>query len=78
REVDITSRRTLLDLSGAPITEAAFADRFNVRVVPVVVLLDQKLQVLTEPLVGIDRAGFYESLLTNAIDTATKRLGRTR
>jgi hypothetical protein len=36
RETDITSERTLIDLSGAPITEAAFALRHHVRLVPVV------------------------------------------
>lgn len=77
REVDITSQRPLIDAAGAPTTEAAFAMRLNIRVVPVVALfalLDQMLQLLAEPLVGLDRSGFYEGYLASAIDIARKRL----
>ncbi len=41
RETDITSERTLTELSGARITEAAFALEHHVRAVPVVALFDQ-------------------------------------
>lgn len=77
REVDITSERAIIDLAGAKITEAIFAARFNVRVVPVVALFDQTLQTLAEPLVGLDRSGFYEGYLASAIDAARKRLRQT-
>lgn len=73
-EVDITSQRPVIDLAGTKTTEADFAGRFNVRVVPVVALFDQTLQWLAEPLVGLDRSGFYEGYLTAAIATARKRL----
>ncbi len=76
-EVDITSERPIIDLTGAKITEAIFAARFNVKVVPVVALFDQSLQTLGEPLVGLDRSGFYEGYLTSAIDAARKRLRPT-
>ena len=76
-ETDITSTQIIIDLSGAPITESAFAARFNVRVVPVVALFDQRLQSLGEPLVGLDRSGFYEAYLSSAIDQARKRLRST-
>lgn len=74
REVDITSERPIIDLAGAKITAATFAARFNVQVVPVVALFDQTLQTLGEPLVGLDRSGFYEGYLASAIDAARKRL----
>lgn len=77
REVDITSPRPLIDAAGSRTTEAAFAKRFDVRVVPVVALfalVDQTLQLLAEPLVGLDRSGFYEAYLAAAIDIARKRL----
>lgn len=77
REVDITSERLIVDLAGARITETAFAARYNVRVVPVVALFDQTLQLIAEPLVGLDRSGFYEGYLANAIDAARKRLRQT-
>lgn len=77
REVDITSDRPIMDLAGAKVTEAIFAARFNVHVVPVVALFGQTLQTLGEPLVGLDRSGFYEGYLASAIDAARKRLRQT-
>ncbi len=77
REVDITSPRPLIDAAGERTTDAGFATRFNVRVVPVVALfalLEGTLQLLTEPLVGLDRSGFYEGYLASAIEIARKRL----
>lgn len=74
REVDITSRAALVDAQGRRITQAEFAGQFGVRVVPVVALFDAGLQLLGEPLVGIDRSGFYETYLARAIETAQQRL----
>jgi thioredoxin-related protein len=74
REVDITSRTTLVDLQGRRITQADFAARLNVRMVPVVALFDDRAQLLGDPLVGIDRAGFYEAYLARAIEVAERRL----
>lgn len=76
-EADITSERTLIDLAGTRITEAIFARRYGVRVVPVVALLDASLRPIGEPLVGLDRSGFYEGTLSSAIDTARKYLRQT-
>ena len=77
RETDITSERTLTDLSGVRITEATFALRHHVRLVPVVALFDAMLQPIGEPLVGLDRAGFYEGYLASAIDASRKHLRQT-
>jgi len=77
READITSQRPLVDLTGAVITEAEFATRYSVRAVPVVALFDQSLQLIAEPLVGLDRSGFYEGYLAAAIESARKRLRQT-
>ena len=74
REVDITSRAPLVDLQGRRITQAEFASRLNVRMVPVVALFDDHAQLLGDPLVGIDRAGFYEAYLARAIEVAERRL----
>lgn len=74
REVDITSRAPLLDEGGERITQAAFAARFGVRMVPVVALFDDRLQLIGgEPLIGVDRS-FYESYLARAIEAAERRL----
>ena len=77
RETDITSERTIIDLSGVHITEKAFALRYGVRVVPVVTLFDSSLQPIGGPLVGLDRAGFYEGYLASAINAARKQLRQT-
>jgi thioredoxin-related protein len=74
REVDITSRAPLLDAQGRATTQAEFAARFGVRVVPVVALFDGRAQLLGDPLVGIDRSGFYEAYLSRAIEAAQGKL----
>ena len=74
REVDITSRAALVDAQGRRTTQADFASQFGVRVVPVVALIDDRAQLLGDPLVGIDRSGFYEAYLARAIDEARRRL----
>ena len=77
READITSERTVTDLSGERISEASFALRHRVRVVPVVMLFDSMLRPIGEPLVGLDRSGFYEGYLASAIDASRKHLRQT-
>ena len=77
RETDITSERIVVDLSGTRITESVFAARNNVRAVPVVALFDASLRPIGEPLVGLDRSGFYEGYLASAIDAARKHLRQT-
>jgi thioredoxin-related protein len=76
-ETDITSEQTITDLAGAHTTEAAFALRHHVRVVPVVALFDASLRPIGTPLVGLDRSGFYEGYLASAIDAARKQLRQT-
>ncbi len=74
REIDITSRAALLDAQGRRTTQADFAAGFGFRMVPVVALLDENGRLLADPLVGIDRSGFYEAYLARAIEQAGKRL----
>lgn len=76
REIDITSPRMFAGLDGTPVSAADLARRFNVRIAPVVILADGDLHPLAEPLVGIDRSGFYEGYLGAAIDSARARLAR--
>ena len=74
REVEIGSRRTLVGPDGASLTEAELAERFKVRTVPAVQLVDADLIRLGRPLVGIDAAGFYEGYLSATIDQAQRAL----
>jgi thioredoxin-related protein len=75
-EIDITARAPLIDGDGRATTQADFAARYDVRVVPVVVLFDERLRRLADPLVGIDRAGFYEGFLARAVDEAQRKMQR--
>jgi thiol-disulfide isomerase/thioredoxin len=77
REAEITGSRTFIDLDGKPMRESALADRFNVKMVPHVELLDAELKPLGKPLIGIDAAGFYGDYLRDAIATATTQLGHS-
>ena len=70
REVDITSRREFVDRGAERTTEAALAQRFGVRMVPVIQLVDGAGQPLGEPIVGLDRSGFFEARLQGTIDVA--------
>lgn len=74
REIDITSRRTIAGHDGKPVSGMQLAGRFNVRVAPVVVLVNGDLMPLADPLVGIDRSGFYEGYLSSAIEAARAKL----
>jgi thiol-disulfide isomerase/thioredoxin len=70
REVDITSRRPIGSIDGRPLTEAQFADRYGVGLVPVLIAFDAQWRPLGEPLVGLDRSGFYEAYLDRLISGA--------
>ena len=74
REVDITSSRSFVGLDGRRISENAFAAGYNVRMVPVVLLVDAAMKPLADPLVGIGAADFYEAFLVEAIETASRRM----
>lgn len=74
REVEITSARTFTDLDGRPLRESALADRFKVKMVPHVELVDAELKPLGRPLIGIDAAGFYGDYLKDAIEAATRQI----
>jgi thiol-disulfide isomerase/thioredoxin len=74
REVEITSRRSFVGLDGARTTEADLANRFGVRMVPVVQLVDASLAPIGKPLIGLDASGFYESYLASAIEEAQQAM----
>lgn len=75
-EVDITSQAPLTGLDGRATTPAALAERYGIAMVPVVLPVDARGEPLAEPVVGLDRAGFYEARLQAALDAAQKRLPR--
>jgi len=76
REIDITSSERLVDFEGRATTQARFASSLGVQVVPVVMGFDRRGQPIGEPLVGLDRAGFYEAYLQKLIDGARQQVSR--
>lgn len=76
REIVITSRERVIDFDGRATTAADFAERHGVRMVPVVMALDSRGTPLGEPLVGLDRSGFYESYLQALLTGAQASMGR--
>jgi thioredoxin-related protein len=76
REIDITSRERLIDFDGRSVTEAELAERYGVRMVPVVMALDSRGKAIGEPLVGLDRSGFYESYLQTLLSQAQTSMRR--
>ena len=76
RELDITSRERVIDFNGRSTTEAEVAERYGVRMVPVVMALDSRGKPIGEPLVGLDRSGFYESYLQTLLTRAQSSMGR--
>lgn len=69
-EIDITSAARVTDFDGRAVREADLAARYGVRMVPVVLAVDARGAALGAPLVGLDRAGFYDGLLQALIDGA--------
>lgn len=70
REVDITSRRPIGTIDGRALTEAQLADRYGIHFAPVLMAFDSRWRPLGEPLVGLDRAGFYETYVERLISEA--------
>lgn len=76
REIDISSDARMIDFDGRATTQAAVAARYGMRIVPAVMAIDAKGRPLGTPLIGIDRAGFYEGYLQALLDEAQRQFAR--
>jgi thioredoxin-related protein len=74
RQVDIGSDDNLRDFSGATTTQATFAGRNKVQMVPTIKLFDAQGRELTQPLVGLSTPDFYGGYLDQAIDDALAKV----
>ncbi|HQR77853.1 MAG TPA: hypothetical protein PLR35_15645 [Burkholderiaceae bacterium] len=74
REVDITSRRPVGTIDGRAFTEAQLAERYGIHFAPVLMAFDSRWRPLGDPLVGLDRAGFYESYVERLITAARQSI----
>jgi thioredoxin-related protein len=74
REIGTDNPAALSDFSGKATTQAEFARRYRVGMVPAVMLLDPRGEALAEPLVGFRIADYYGYYLDQRIDAALARL----
>ena len=74
REVEIGKPDALIDFDGNRTTQAEFARRHRVNLMPTVMLLGPRGQTLAEPLVGFGGADYYGYFLDQRIDAALAQL----
>jgi len=67
---DIASEKTVVDFSGAPISQRDLAARYHVRVAPTLVFVDPHGKSIADPLVGSGMAGFYGAYLDKSVGAA--------
>jgi thioredoxin-like negative regulator of GroEL len=76
RQIDIISRDPLTAFDGRVTTHAEFATRLGVRMVPVVMAFGVHGQPIGDPLVGLDRSGFYDGYLQSLVAQAQRQFDR--
>jgi thioredoxin-related protein len=74
RQLDVGSDDNLRDFSGVTTTQAGFAGRNKVLMVPTIKLFDAQGHELTRPLVGLLTPDFYGGYLDQAIDEALAKV----
>ena len=74
RQVEIGNDTPLKDFAGRPTTQAQFAMRYRVQIVPTVMLFDAHGNVLATPLIGLTTPDFYGGYLDQAIDEAVSKV----
>ncbi|MGP1678819.1 MAG: thioredoxin fold domain-containing protein [Burkholderiales bacterium] len=78
REVGIDSAGALVDFAGNKTTQADFARRQRVTMMPTVMLFGARGEALGEPLVGFRGADYYGYFLDERIDAALVQMRSTR
>lgn len=74
REVDVRRTDALRDFAGVATSQAAFAKRYSIRVVPTVIVVDYAGKPLAEPLAGLLTEDFYQLYLERAVDAGRLKL----
>jgi len=77
RQIETSSRDTLIDFDGKETTHSAFSAKHNVWGVPNVKLFDSHGQVLTS-IEGLLTVDFYYAYLENAIDESQAKIKAAR
>ena len=76
RQIEINGRAAMRDFNGLSITHADFANRYKIKVAPVVMLFDANGEMLAEPLVGAMIPDFYGAYFDAALAEADAKLQR--
>ena len=74
REIGTDSDAALVDFAGNKTTQAEFARRMRIKMVPTVMLFGKSGEILAEPLVGFQGSDYYGYFLDQDIDAALARL----
>lgn len=77
-EIMLDGEPAMRDFSGTATTVRAFAQRFNVRQVPTVIVFDTQGEPAAEPVVGLTIADFYGAYLEQAIEQGLARVRESR
>ncbi len=77
-EVDIDSESTLRDFGGQTISHREFSQRYQVKKVPTVIVMDDGGRPVASPIVGLMAEDFYRLYLQQAIDEGLIRMRGTR
>jgi len=74
REVDIDGQAELRDFNGTPVRPKDFSRRYRVALVPTVVVVNERGELLAAPLVGISVGDFYGFYLERALEEALAKM----
>lgn len=78
RQIDQDSSAFLKDFAGQPTQHDAFARMKRVRMVPVVMFVNDQGQSLSSPLIGLPLPDFYQSYLEDGLNNALNALKAQR
>jgi thioredoxin-related protein len=74
RQIELNGADTVVDFSGATITHAEYARRFNVKLAPVVFFFSPQGMMLAEPLEGAMIPDFYGAYFDAALEKARLKM----
>jgi len=74
RQVEIDANPPLIDFDGSSTTHHDYAQWFDVRLTPTILLLDADGRPLGDPIVGLLTVDFYGAYIENAIEAARRKL----
>jgi len=77
-EIDIDSESKLRDFGGRPVTHRELSQRYHVKKVPTVIVVDDGGKPVASPIVGLVAEDFYRLYLQQAIDEGLVRMRSTR